>query len=197
LLFAIDHRTWKTGLPVRSAVLKPCAGRLVVGWVTTSESLLLIVLLLELLEYHSFLFQSALFFWLLCALCYGILTIYCVKRETTDHGVGVFFLTMIVASLIVVNGTLGLLRRSQDNHSVYMARHHHPSASYLQGLQAAHPEKSIFALPPQFPQPQAAPAWSSNQSVWNGQDTIEYHQSPHKRGRSRSPEKRNGSKHFI
>jgi hypothetical protein len=42
--FAIDHRTWKTGLPVRSAVLKPCAGRLVVGWVTTSEYLLLIVL---------------------------------------------------------------------------------------------------------------------------------------------------------
>jgi hypothetical protein len=43
-IFAIDHRTWKTGLPVRSAVLKPCAGRLVVGWVTTSEYLLLIVL---------------------------------------------------------------------------------------------------------------------------------------------------------
>src|SRR5271163_674853 len=42
--FTIDHRTWKTGLPVRSAVLKPCAGRLVVGWVTTSEYLLLIVL---------------------------------------------------------------------------------------------------------------------------------------------------------
>ncbi|PYI15155.1 hypothetical protein BO99DRAFT_393319 [Aspergillus violaceofuscus CBS 115571] len=36
-----DHRVWKTGLPVRSAVLKPHAGRLVVGWVTTSESLLL------------------------------------------------------------------------------------------------------------------------------------------------------------
>ncbi|RAK80142.1 hypothetical protein BO72DRAFT_456406 [Aspergillus fijiensis CBS 313.89] len=31
---------WKTGLPVRSAVLKPHAGGLVVGWVTTSESLL-------------------------------------------------------------------------------------------------------------------------------------------------------------
>ncbi|EAL93332.1 putative iron-sulfur cluster assembly accessory protein Isa2 [Aspergillus fumigatus] len=27
-----DHRVWKTGLPVRSAVLKPHAGRLVVGW---------------------------------------------------------------------------------------------------------------------------------------------------------------------
>lgn len=39
-----DHRVWKTGLPVRSAVLKPHAGRLVVGWVTTSESQLLYVL---------------------------------------------------------------------------------------------------------------------------------------------------------
>ena len=38
-----DHRVWRTGLPVRSAVLKPHAGRLVVGWVTTSESLLLYV----------------------------------------------------------------------------------------------------------------------------------------------------------
>ncbi|BCR90176.1 hypothetical protein ACHE_60062S, partial [Aspergillus chevalieri] len=36
-----DHRVWRTGLPVRSAVLKPHAGRLVVGWVTTSESRLL------------------------------------------------------------------------------------------------------------------------------------------------------------
>ncbi|PYI31606.1 hypothetical protein BP00DRAFT_343555, partial [Aspergillus indologenus CBS 114.80] len=38
-----NHRVWKIGLPVRSAVLKPHAGRLVVGWVTTSESLLLYV----------------------------------------------------------------------------------------------------------------------------------------------------------
>jgi hypothetical protein len=30
-------------LPVRSATLKPCAGQLVVGWVTTSEYWLLIV----------------------------------------------------------------------------------------------------------------------------------------------------------
>ncbi|KAJ5831200.1 L-lysine 2-3-aminomutase [Penicillium rubens] len=37
-----DHRVWKTGLPVRSAVLKPHAGELVVGWVTTSESSLLL-----------------------------------------------------------------------------------------------------------------------------------------------------------
>ncbi|PYI05130.1 hypothetical protein BO78DRAFT_318761, partial [Aspergillus sclerotiicarbonarius CBS 121057] len=41
-----DHRVWRTGLPVRSAVLKPHAGRLVVGWVTTSESLLLYVFVL-------------------------------------------------------------------------------------------------------------------------------------------------------
>ena len=38
-----DHREWRTGLPVRSAVLKPLAGWLVVGWVTTSESQLLYV----------------------------------------------------------------------------------------------------------------------------------------------------------
>ncbi|KAJ5294997.1 hypothetical protein N7508_009818 [Penicillium antarcticum] len=38
-----DHRVWRTGLPVRSAVLKPHAGKLVVRWVTTSESLLLYV----------------------------------------------------------------------------------------------------------------------------------------------------------
>ncbi len=44
--FTFDHRTWRTGLPVRSAVLKPCAGRLVVGWVTTSEYLLLNVFVL-------------------------------------------------------------------------------------------------------------------------------------------------------
>jgi hypothetical protein len=43
ITLAIDHKTMKTGLPVRSAVLNHCAGRLVVGWVTTSESLLLIV----------------------------------------------------------------------------------------------------------------------------------------------------------
>ena len=40
-----DHREWRTGLPVRSAVLKPLAGWLVVGWVTTSESQLLYVFL--------------------------------------------------------------------------------------------------------------------------------------------------------
>lgn len=41
-----DHRVWKTGLPVRSAILKPHAGWLVVGWVTTSESRLLYVFVL-------------------------------------------------------------------------------------------------------------------------------------------------------
>ncbi|KAM5462492.1 putative cardiolipin synthase (CMP-forming) [Microsporum audouinii] len=34
----VGLQKWKTELPVRSAVLKPLAGRLVVGWVTTSES---------------------------------------------------------------------------------------------------------------------------------------------------------------
>ncbi|KAJ5555246.1 hypothetical protein N7461_003716 [Penicillium sp. DV-2018c] len=41
--WAWRSRAWKTGLPVRSAVLKPHAGELVVGWVTTSESSLLYV----------------------------------------------------------------------------------------------------------------------------------------------------------
>ena len=44
LPFTYDHRLWRTGLPVRSAVLKPQVGRLVVGWVTTSEYRLLYVL---------------------------------------------------------------------------------------------------------------------------------------------------------
>ena len=44
-----DHRVWRTGLPVRSAVLKPHAGRLVVGWVTTSESRLLYVVFIVLI----------------------------------------------------------------------------------------------------------------------------------------------------
>ena len=39
----------KIGLPVRSAVLKHCAGTSVVGWVTTSESVLLIVFVFFLL----------------------------------------------------------------------------------------------------------------------------------------------------
>ncbi|KAJ5395293.1 L-lysine 2-3-aminomutase [Penicillium crustosum] len=53
----ISHliRVWKTGLPVRSAVLKPHAGELVVGWVTTSESSLLYVILF--------------FFFTLCCFC--------------------------------------------------------------------------------------------------------------------------------
>lgn len=39
-----DHRLRRIGHPVRSAIHKPQIGRLVVGWVTTSESLLLYVL---------------------------------------------------------------------------------------------------------------------------------------------------------
>ena len=40
-----DHRLRRIGHPVRSAIHKPQIGRLVVGWVTTSESLLLYVFL--------------------------------------------------------------------------------------------------------------------------------------------------------
>jgi hypothetical protein len=39
-----DHRLKRTGHPVRSAIHKLQIGRLVVGWVTTSEYLLLYVL---------------------------------------------------------------------------------------------------------------------------------------------------------
>jgi hypothetical protein len=41
--FTYDHRLKKTGHPVRSAIHKLQIGRLVVGWVTTSEYLLLYV----------------------------------------------------------------------------------------------------------------------------------------------------------
>ena len=41
-----DHRLRSTGHPVRSAIHKPQIGRLVVGWVTTSEYLLLYVFIL-------------------------------------------------------------------------------------------------------------------------------------------------------
>jgi hypothetical protein len=44
--FTYDHRTMKTELPVRSAVLKHRTGGLVVRWVTTSESPLLYVILI-------------------------------------------------------------------------------------------------------------------------------------------------------
>jgi hypothetical protein len=43
LSFTYDHRTLKTELPVRSAVLKQCTGGLVVRWVTTGEYPLLYV----------------------------------------------------------------------------------------------------------------------------------------------------------
>jgi hypothetical protein len=44
-----DHRLRRIGHPVRSAIHKPQIGRLVVGWVTTSEYLLLYVFMFFLL----------------------------------------------------------------------------------------------------------------------------------------------------
>jgi hypothetical protein len=41
--FTYDHRLRRIGHPVRSAIHKPQIGGLVVGWVTTSEYLLLYV----------------------------------------------------------------------------------------------------------------------------------------------------------
>jgi hypothetical protein len=38
-----DHRYWKTRDPVRSPIDKPIIARLVLGWVTTGESLVLYV----------------------------------------------------------------------------------------------------------------------------------------------------------
>jgi hypothetical protein len=43
LTVTYDHRLRNIGHPVRSAIHKPQIGRLVVGWVTTSEYLLLYV----------------------------------------------------------------------------------------------------------------------------------------------------------
>jgi hypothetical protein len=43
MLATYDHRLRRIGHPVRSAIHKPQIGRLVVGWVTTSEYLLLYV----------------------------------------------------------------------------------------------------------------------------------------------------------
>jgi len=45
IYFTYDHRFKRTGHPVRSAIHKLEIGRLVVGWVTTSEYLLLYVFL--------------------------------------------------------------------------------------------------------------------------------------------------------
>ena len=45
--YTYDHRLVRTGHPVRSAILKHQIGRSVVGWVTTSESLLLYVLFVD------------------------------------------------------------------------------------------------------------------------------------------------------
>ena len=49
-----DHRHWKTRDPVRSPLDKPATARLVVGWVTTSESLVLYVLSLPFISSHFF-----------------------------------------------------------------------------------------------------------------------------------------------
>jgi hypothetical protein len=43
MIITYDHRLRRIGHPVRSAIHKPQIGRLVVGWVTTSEYLLLYV----------------------------------------------------------------------------------------------------------------------------------------------------------
>ncbi|KAF2708245.1 hypothetical protein K504DRAFT_381871 [Pleomassaria siparia CBS 279.74] len=63
LLFTYDHRTMKTGLPVRSALHKHRTGGLVVKWVTIGESLLLYVFVFaSLLFLHFCLFTHSTFF---------------------------------------------------------------------------------------------------------------------------------------
>ncbi|ATZ57847.1 hypothetical protein BCIN_15g03760 [Botrytis cinerea B05.10] len=56
-----DHRLKRIGHPVRSAIHKLQIGGLVVGWVTTSESPLLYVLLLLFLPFYHSLTSSLLF----------------------------------------------------------------------------------------------------------------------------------------
>ena len=46
-----DHRHWKTRDPVRSPLDKPATARLVVGWVTTSESLVLYVVMFFIVDF--------------------------------------------------------------------------------------------------------------------------------------------------
>ena len=53
-----DHRLRRLGHPVRSAIHKPQIGRLVVGWVTTSESLLLYVLFFTFVILFSTIFKG-------------------------------------------------------------------------------------------------------------------------------------------
>ena len=55
-----DHRYWRTRDPVRSPIDKPVTARLVIGSVTTSESLVLYVfsLLLSLFLFFFFLLLS-------------------------------------------------------------------------------------------------------------------------------------------
>jgi hypothetical protein len=52
-----DHRTIRSRLPVRSALVKHCTGGLVVRWVTTGESPLLYVFV-RLSLYFIFLRES-------------------------------------------------------------------------------------------------------------------------------------------
>ena len=56
-----DHRLRTTGHPVRSAIHKPQIGRLVVGWVTTSEYLLLYVFIFYIFELHFLATENGLF----------------------------------------------------------------------------------------------------------------------------------------
>ena len=53
MLDTYDHRLRRIGHPVRSAIHKPQIGRLVVGWVTTSEYLLLYVFGCFFWTYHN------------------------------------------------------------------------------------------------------------------------------------------------
>jgi hypothetical protein len=56
-----DHRLRTTGHPVRSAIHKPQIGRLVVGWVTTSEYLLLYVFIFYIFEPYFLATENGLF----------------------------------------------------------------------------------------------------------------------------------------
>jgi hypothetical protein len=48
-----DHRHWRTRDPVRSPIDKPVIARLVLGWVTTGESLVLYVFFYSCVSFRS------------------------------------------------------------------------------------------------------------------------------------------------
>lgn len=77
-----DHRSVRTGHPVRSAIHKQLNGRLVLRWVTTWESLLLYVLLMDV----SFLF-SRLGIFVFVILCLSLNQGLSISkpRRTQDH----------------------------------------------------------------------------------------------------------------